>query len=165
MICDRLNVFLSLIGVVVQGDEHAPPMTVSLLILVLICDFLWVFDFFVRVTKGEFDQSHVTKPLACRLKLCLTLFIFCTHCRSDLSLQLLIDLRNEKLVEMCSAHRTSHARLDNPLMALEAQKVLAGCENGLGTELKADRALIVIPLCTSNLVSLTNVAFGRAGSH
>ena len=122
--------------------------------------FLWVLDILVCVTEGEFDKSHVAKPLTSGLKLLLTFLELCTHSCSDLSLQLHIDLRNEKLVEMCSAHRASHSGLNNPLMALEAQEVLAGGENGLSTELKADRTLIIIPLSTFDPVSLTDSALG-----
>ena len=121
---------------------------------------LWVLDFLVSVTECELDKSHAAKPFTSVLKLLLAFLEHLTHRSSDLSLQLNIDLRNEELVEMCAAHRTSHSCFDYPLMALEAHKVLAWGKNGLSAELEADRALIVIPLSTFNPVRLAYRAAG-----
>ena len=121
---------------------------------------LWVLDFLVSVTKCKLDESHAAEPFTCVLKLLFAFLEHLTHRRSDLSLQLNIDLRNEELVEMCTAHRTSHSCFDDPLMALEAHKVLAWGKNGLSAELEADRALIVISLCTFNPVRLAYCATG-----
>ena len=127
-------------------------------------DSLWVLDFFMSVTVGEFDKSHVTEPLASILKFLLAFLKHLTHRCCDLSLKLNIDLRNEELVEMCTAHRTSHSCFNYPLMALEAHKVLAWSKNGLSTKLEADRALIIIPLCTFNPIRLANSATGGSKS-
>ena len=121
---------------------------------------LWVLDFLMSVTECELDKSHAAEPFTSVLKLLLAFLEHLTHRSGDLSLQLNIDLRNEELVEMCAAHRTSHSCFDYPLMALEAHKVLAWSENGLSAELEADRALIVIPLSTFNPVRLTHSAAG-----
>ena len=159
VVSDGLDVLLCLLRVVVEGDEHAPSVTV-LMCLFSTLHSLWVLDFLVSVTECELDKSHAAEPFTSVLKLLLAFLEHLTHRSGDLSLQLNIDLRNEELVEMCAAHRTSHSCFDDPLMALEAHKVLAWSKDGLSAQLEADRALIVIPLSTFNPVRLAYSAAG-----
>ena len=58
VVSDRLDVLLSLLWVVVEGNEHAPSVTI-LTSLFTTFDSLWVLDFFMSVTEGELDKSHV----------------------------------------------------------------------------------------------------------
>ena len=70
VVSDRLDVLLSLLWVVVEGNKHAPSVTI-LTSLFTTFDSLWVLDFFMSVTEGELDKSHVAEPLTSILKLLL----------------------------------------------------------------------------------------------
>ena len=73
VVSDGLDVLLSLLWVVVEGDEHAPSVTI-LMCLFTTFDSLWVLDFLVSVTEGELDKSHVAEPLTSIFKLLLAFF-------------------------------------------------------------------------------------------
>ena len=73
VVSDRLDVLLSLLWVVVEGNKHAPSVTI-LTSLFTTFDSLWVLDFFMSVTEGELDKSHVAEPLTSILKLLLAFF-------------------------------------------------------------------------------------------
>ena len=98
------------------------------------------------------------KPLSSCFELHLALFKLSSHSFSDFTLQVGINLRYEKLVEMRAAHRTSHASLSKLFLAIEAHHVLAGCEHWLRAKLKADWALIIITLRALNSASRETAA-------
>ena len=130
MVRHRLDVTLGFLGVAVQGDEHAPSVRVLGTWLAR-SGRLWVLDLFVGISKGELHKFHVPDPLAGSLEFCLALFVLCAHLLCNLLLQLSVNLRHKELVEVCTAHRTSHTGRHDLLVTLEAHEVLAGSEHGL----------------------------------
>ena len=130
MICDGLDVLCSLLWIAIQRDEHAPSVRV-----LGTCGTrlgrLWVLDLFVGISKGELHKFHVPDPLAGSLEFCLALFVLCAHLLRNLLLQLSVNLRHKELVEVRTAHRTSHTGRHDLLVTLEAHEVLAGSEHGL----------------------------------
>ena len=130
MVCDGLDVLLSLLWIAIQRDEHAPSVRVLGSWLAR-SGRLWVLDLFVGISKGELYKFHVTEPLAGCLKLCLALFELRSHLLRYLFLQFGVNLGHEELVEVRTAHRASHTCRHDLLVALEAHEVLAGGEHGL----------------------------------
>ena len=144
MICDGLDKLSSLLDIVAEGHEHAPSVRVGL--CRIRAGLLRVCHLFVRIAERELHEALISKPLTCLFQLGLTFLKLSTHGCGNLCLQILVNLGDEQFVEVCSAHRASHASFDNSLMALEAHEVLAWGEDGLSAKLQAHRALIVITL-------------------
>ena len=97
----------------------------------------------MRIAKCESEQS-LQVPITFFLKLSFSFLKLLTHFSLNSRLQLVINHRYEKLVEMYSAHRTCHAHFCHLLGALHAYSMLARNFDWLDTKLKANWALVLL---------------------
>ena len=67
--------------------------------------------FLMSITVRDFQLSHGILPLTSGTKFLLAIFELLSHFRGYLFLKLNVDLREEELVKVSTAHWTVHANL------------------------------------------------------
>ena len=102
-----------------------------------------MFDF---ITECYFHELQIFVPLACPNKFIYALFKVGSSHGRNLDLEVFVDLRDGKLVELSSTHRTLSIPIEYFQVASKAEKVFAGHAHWLSAEFVADRTRIFLLL-------------------
>ena len=103
-------------------------------------------NLFDLISKSQFHKLQVIVPLACPHKFIHPLFEVSSGQVRNLDLQVLVDFRDGKLVEVSPTHRTLPVEVEDLQVARKAEKVLARHAHRLRTQLVADRASVFFSL-------------------